>query len=175
MSDPTPYHRSTKLPELSSCFPRSPGRKIGFGVLQLSWVALGDPDPLEWRRPNSFPFVGFYAVQTSSRAARTLELLLDAIRSEMACGALQLSLVALGDADPLEWRRPLSASCTALTLSKSLDTHLFLSFSPKFPLSHLYPIPEKTTLAAMSSRGSSQVRVTHELGGNNIYMYIVYG
>ena len=156
------------LPEVS----RS---ELGFGVLQLSWVALGDPDPLELCQPNSFPFVGFYAVQTSSRAARTLELLLDAIRSEMACGALQLSLVALGDADPLEWRRPLSASCTALTLSKSLDTHLFLSFSPKFPLSHLYPIPEKTTLAAMSSRGSSQVRVTHELGGNNIYMHIVYG
>ena len=104
-----------------------------------------------------------------------LPLLPEASRSEMESGALQLSLVALGDADPLEWRRPLSASCTALTLSKSLDTHLFLSFSPKFPLSHLYPIPEKTTLAAMSSRGSSQVRVTHELGGNNIYMHIVYG
>ena len=34
--------------------------------------------------------------------------LLDALRSEMACGALQLSLVALGDRDPLELRQPIS-------------------------------------------------------------------
>ena len=72
------------------------------GALQLSLVALGDRDPLEFPQPISFLFVFIPAVQASSRSARTLEFLLDVLRSEMGFSALQLSLVALGDPDPLE-------------------------------------------------------------------------
>ena len=79
------------------------------GGLQLSLVALGDRDPLELRQPISSPSVGVYSVQNARRAARTLELLYDALRLEMACGGLQLSLVALGDRDPLELRQPISS------------------------------------------------------------------
>ena len=133
-------------------------------------VALRDADPGEWRQPFSFRFTALTPSQTLFQVARILALLPEASRSEMASGALQLSLVVL-DADPLECRQSLSASCSAPTLSKNVVTHLDLSFPPKLPLSCLVP---KTSRCNLVPR-SSQVRVTHELGGLDMYMHIVYG
>ena len=102
----------------------------GFHILEC--LSVFPCDPLDWRQPFSFPFFVAYAVLTLGQVARTLALLSEAFRSEMASGAFQLSLVVLDDTDPLEWRQSLSASCLAPTLSKTVVTHLVLSFPLSF-------------------------------------------
>jgi hypothetical protein len=75
------------------------------GTFQLSLVALGDRDPLE-RHQSYFLFVPFPdAVQKVSRSSGTPAMFLEISRQEMEAGAFQLSLVALGDRDPLERRQ----------------------------------------------------------------------
>jgi hypothetical protein len=142
-----------------------------FDALQLSWVALGDPDPLELCQPNSFPCVGSHA---SKHSTKLHELFPEAFWREMASGALQLSLVALGDRDPLEWRqsdfRLLCARCCSQAIAR-LNQVLSSGFSPLAPS----PASRKKILAVLCSRGSSQVRVTHEFGRNKVYMHIGYG
>jgi hypothetical protein len=83
---------------------------MGFGALQLSLVAMGDRDPLEWRQSYSLSSKSQRRVKILGQASRTPALLLDVSRSELESGALQLSLVAMGDRDPLEWRQSFSAS-----------------------------------------------------------------
>jgi hypothetical protein len=82
------------------------------GALQLSLVALGDRDPLEFPQPLSFLYSSSTPLKNLGQAVLTHTLLSEVSRREMVSGALQLSLVAMGDRDPLEWCQSFSASCS---------------------------------------------------------------
>ena len=82
------------------------------GALQLSLVALGDRDPLEFPQPLSFLYSSSTPLKNLGQAVLPPTLLSEVSRREMVSGALQLSLVAMGDRDPLEWRQSISASCS---------------------------------------------------------------
>ena len=81
-------------------------------------VALGDADPLEWHR--------FHLASGAATYAHHMFLVLQWGRKTTfqsfpvrnGVGVLQLSLVAMGDSDPLESHKPFSFPYSSLTLSK---------------------------------------------------------
>jgi hypothetical protein len=94
-------------------------------------------------------------------------------RQEMEAGALQLSVAPWAAVTLWSGASPISASYSLARCSPAIAL-LNLSLVRSVPIANS-PDSRKKILAALSSRGSSQVRVTHEFGGNNVYMLIVYG
>ena len=94
------------MPELESC------------AFQLSLVALGDADPLERLQFISFSLTAPTPFQNRGYSSRTTAMFPEGSRPEMESGALQLSLVALGDRDLLDRRQSYSLSSTFPTPPK---------------------------------------------------------
>jgi len=145
------------------------------GALQLSLVALGDRDPLEFPRPLSFLYSSSTPLKNLGQAVIPPTLLSEVSRREMVSGALQLSLVAMGDRDPLELRQSFFCLLFGSIAAQHLCHEDSLVVHASFSTFSLGAASRKKC-----SRGNVAPRVLPGQGDTQkwvdwVYMNIVYG